>query len=155
TMTARDSLKALVEELRAQQPKTASDSLALMDAYSNEIIAEAYVTAGDNEVADLMKNAQKMTKDDVYKALFSISNHYSNAEIFIHITKSGLAVYLDEGKAPPPDLDTVTGLAEMLRRAGEANMAAFDSITVADLAQTYNLRDEVAKARLADLDDGF
>src|SRR5205085_2364553 len=113
---------------------------------SNEIIAEAYVTAGDNEVASLIKNASKMSKDDVYDALFSISDHYSNAEIFVNITKSDLDMYIGEGKSDAPDLATVTGLAEMLRRAGEANMASFDSIVISDLAQTYNLRDEVAKS---------
>lgn len=150
--STEDKLNALYDRLRAQDTKTASDAVTLMDAYSNAIIAEHSVADGDAQTAALVKNAATMKDSDVIDALFVINDDYTNAETFVDVTTTELDLFLGQGSGSPPSLDTLNGLGELLRQAGQANLAAFNATTVADIAQQYNVRDEVVEQRLANLD---
>ncbi len=150
--TTAGKLNALYDRLRAQDVKTASDALTLMDVYSNAIIAEHAIAQGDAEVANLSKNAASMKEQDVLDALFAINYDYTNAETFVDASTTELDLYLGQGSGGPPSLSTLNGLGELLRQAGQANLAAFSAVTIATIAQQNNVRDEVVQQKLASLD---
>ena len=150
--STRQKLTALYDRLRAQQAASSSDAVTLIDAYSNAVIADHAVAEGDAEAAYLIKNNTKMTQAQIFNSLFQIADDYGNAEAFVQGTTTELDLYLGQGSGNPPSLAMLNGLGEMLRQAGQANLAAFNSTVVSAIAQQNNVRDEVVQQRLASLD---
>jgi hypothetical protein len=155
SLAARTAVSGLLERLRVEQPKTASDAIGLIDAYGNYAIAEAMIRQGEARVAALNRDAEDLDEDEIVEGLLDLTDSFVSAELFAGITRTSLDLYLGRGTAAAPSPATLAGLAEVLRRAAEANVAAFDATVVAEIAEEAGLREDVTRARLARLDPDY
>lgn len=153
--SAASTMSALLETLRDTKVSTASDAVGLIDAYSNFIIGIVHTEEAASTLDSLSKNASKMKEADIEDALANAVDYFARAEIAGRIVKTNLAIWMGHGSWKAPSVQALAGIADILRHAGEANMAAFDSLIVQDIAQQYNLRDEVVKSRLQSLDEDY
>jgi uncharacterized protein len=154
-MSVRTAAAAQLERLKAERPATASDVVGLLDAYSNYVVAEVMVSKGDAQVANLRRRGGAMDEEEIVEALIKLTDAYVSAELYVQFSRTNLDMYLGMGTAPVPSLETLAGLAEMLRRAAEANLAAFDAIVVTSAAEEADVRDETVRLGLARLDPGY
>jgi hypothetical protein len=154
-MSVRTAVAAQHERLKAERPVSASDVIGLLDAYSNYVVAEAMVRKGDAQAERLRRNGGAMEEDGLVEALVELADAYVSADLYLQFSRTNLDLYLGLGTAPAPSIETLAGLAEMLRRAAEANLAAFNATVVADMAAELELRDERVRVGLAALDPGY
>lgn len=154
-MSVRSAVAAQLERLKAERPASASDVIGLLDAYSNYVVAEAMVRKGDARAEQLRRSGGEMEEDSLVEALVELADAYVSADLYLQFSRTNLDMYLGLGTAPAPSIETLAGLAEMLRRAAEANLAAFNVIVVADMAEELELRDERVRVGLAALDPGY
>lgn len=130
-------LIATLERLEAETPRTATDVLALTDAYSNAAISLGLI----NEAGSLVQFIQRgeLTEEEVLGLIFSIAADYSEADFFLDAAENNLVYGLGFGQSPPPDPAVITAIAETLRRAADANLAVVDSTIIAPKAEAYGV----------------
>lgn len=145
TTAARGANNALIDRLSSENPRTASDALALMDAWSNATLAESLLKRGDAEIQSLIQRQRNLREGDFVDELVVAVRNYSLAEIVNETARVSLDVYSGGGTAPAPPLENLAGFAEMLRRATEANMAAIDATVIGPIAEDAGVRDDVVK----------
>src|SRR3970282_1671587 len=71
-------LAATLERLESEPPRSATDVLALTDAYSNVAIARGLVSEA-NSTVQLLEEAE-LTEDEALGIIFSIATNYSQAD---------------------------------------------------------------------------
>ncbi|MDP2674864.1 MAG: S16 family serine protease [Dehalococcoidia bacterium] len=135
--TRRD---ATLERLEAETPRSATDVLALTDAYSNVAIAFGLI----NDASALVQFLQEaeLTEDEALGIIFSIATNYSQADFFLDAAENNLVYGLGFGQAPAPDPEVITAIAETLRRAADANLAVVDSTIIEPRAEAYGVTPE-------------
>lgn len=149
------TLAALSDTLREERAATASDAVGLIDAYSNRIVAEVHVLEAASTLDDLSKSAAKMKPTDIAASLLDIVDYNARAEIAIRMSKTNLDTWMGHGKGKAPEKHALDGLADILRHAAEANMAAFESLVVQDIAQQYNIRNGAVRDALMSKDENY
>ena len=117
-------LAATLERLEAETPRSATDVLALADAYANAAIAFGFITESSSQVQLLREAA--LTEEEALGLIFGIATNYSQADFALDAAENSLAYGLGFGQSPPPDPQVVTTIAETVRRAADANLAAID-----------------------------
>ncbi len=145
TTAARAANNALLDRLSSENPSTASDALALMEAWSNATLAESLLKRGDSEVQSLIQRQRSLREGEFVDELVEAVRSYALAEIVNEIARVSLDIYSGSGTARAPGLDSLAGIAEMLRRATEANMAAIDATVISPIAEDAGVRDEVVR----------
>jgi len=119
-------LVATLERLESEAPRSATDLLALTDAYSNVAIAFGLI----NDASALVQFLQEaeLTEDEALGLILSIATNYTEADFFLDAAENNLAYGFGFGQSPPPEPEVVTAIAETVRRAADANLALIDAL---------------------------
>ncbi len=163
TATSQQDMKAVVERLKAERPRSASETIALMDAWSNLAVAFGYNTWGDSLVDHAVRLIQQQDKDkkqqvkeeDLLNLLYEAAYDYTVASLYLDITRDALDLGMGFGDAPAPEDARITIMAELLRRAADANMALFDSVVLGPQAKQAQVSMETAKSRFMEWDEDY
>jgi hypothetical protein len=142
---AQTELKAVIAALKAEDPKTVSDILALADAYSNVGTAEGLLMMADGEIANMVQNADSLSEEEILQGFTVASLEQALASVVIQYARDAADIGLGFGKAPVPDAARVQQIAETLRRAADSNLALFDAIIVDAYARQTGMHPDVIK----------
>ncbi|MGH9174368.1 MAG: hypothetical protein ACRD1H_08420, partial [Vicinamibacterales bacterium] len=137
-------MSAVAQRLEAENPRTASDSIAIMDAFSNLSVAQGLIFQADAALSDYSNNPEA-TEDDALTAIYAANYNYVYAGMFLDLAEDGLGIGLGFGSAPAPELEVLTAISETLRRGAEANITYFESLIIDPWAQEYGIHPDLAK----------
>lgn len=126
-------LDATLERLEAETPRTATDLIALTDAYSNVAIAYGLISDANQLIRFLEQS--ELADEQVIEVVFGIAGAYSQADFSLDAAEANLVYGMGFGESVPPDPEVVTAVAEILRRAADANLAVVESTIIQPEAQ--------------------
>jgi predicted S18 family serine protease len=118
-------LAATLERLESEPLRSASDVLALTDAYANAAVAFGLVSEA-NSAVQLLQEAE-LGQEETLALILRIATDYSQADFSLDAAENSLVYGLGFGQSPPPEPDAVTAIAETVRHAADANLAAIDA----------------------------
>jgi hypothetical protein len=147
SQSIQGQIDGLVDDLKTFQPATVSDAGALADAYSEAIDAVIFSVFGQNQLdAKVSTEQQAITQATVGAVYYELGGTLVDAARDILDVGRGL------GGAPlGPSIQT-HDVAEFFRKAGEANLNAFESLIIAPAAEQANVSEATAKANFANND---
>ncbi|CAG0927956.1 Lon protease 2 [Thermoflexales bacterium] len=148
-------LKAVIASLQAEDPHTVSDVLTLFDAYSNIGIAEGLIMVADDQISDLLNNAESLTEDQVFEKLATAALEYALASVNVQYARDAVDIGLGFGTASAPQPEKILQIAEALRRAADSNIALFDSIIIDKYARQTGMHPDVLKHAMMDREPGY
>jgi uncharacterized protein len=142
---AQTELKAVIATLKAEDPKTVSDVLALFDAYGNIGTAEGLLLMADGQIANLAQNAESLSKEEILQGFVTAALEQAVASVAVQYARDAADIGLGFGQASMPDSAKLLQIAETLRRASDSNLALFDSIIINEYARQTGLHPDVVK----------
>jgi hypothetical protein len=145
--SVNSKVDALLDRLQTQKPTTMSDTIALADAYTSINQAVSLATIADN-----LLQTQVKTKEEAITVLTMATLYYAVADHAVELAKDAIDVGWGYGSAPTPSDDKVASLAELFRRAAEANLNYFNSTIIEQVASQNGVRTEVAQNYFANRD---
>jgi uncharacterized protein len=151
TQSISGQINGLVDSLKTFQPRTVSDAGALSEAYGAAIDAVSLSISGQSLLdstagESLETQAAQVTAGAVY---------YEFAGSLVQEASDILDISRDLGGAVlGPHVDT-HDVAEFFRRAGEANLAAFESVIIAPQADAANISLTSAKREFQGIDTDY
>src|SRR3990172_8844874 len=88
-----------------EPPRSATDVLALTDAYSNVAIANGLI----NDASALVQFLQEaeLTEDEALGIILSIATNYTEADFFLDAAENNLVYGFGFGQAAPPEPEVV------------------------------------------------
>ena len=119
-------LAATLQRLESEPPRSATDLLALTDAYSNAAIA--FGLASDAGALVQFLQETEVTEDEALGLILSIATDYTTADFYLDAAENNLVYGFGFGESPPPEPEVVTAIAETVRRAADANLALIDAL---------------------------
>jgi hypothetical protein len=146
-------LQATLDRLQAETPRTASDVLALVDAYSNVAAARDSVEMG-LFITDLLVGSD-LTEEEAQELIFLAAGLFIDADFYLDAAENNLDYALGFGTAPVPDQATLEAVAGIMRRAADANLAFFDTVIVEDAAQYYGMHPDDVKLQFRSIDSDY
>ena len=118
-------LAATLERLQSEPSRSASDIIALVDAYANAAVAFGLVTDA-NALVQLLQETE-LSEEEALGLIFTIATSYSQAGFVLDAAENSLVYGFGFGQSPPPQPETVSALAETVRHAAQANLAVIDA----------------------------
>lgn len=155
TQAMRSEISAMVGQLQTQRLKTVSDVLAIFDAYSSLGIAEGLALLADSKLSELAEHANQYSKEELLLHLVNIAGNYALASDCVQLAQDAVDIEMGFGVTPAPKPEKVLRVAEMLRRASEANLALFEATTINELAEQHDASPNLIKALLLMVDKEF
>jgi hypothetical protein len=140
-------IDGFIDRLETQKATTLGDVVAISDAYGNVTVAMGLISLGDAAVAREVK-----TQEEVIGKLTEATLLYALADHLVELAKDSIDVGMGFGKAPAPSVEKIESLAELFRRAADANLNYFDSIVLNQIAQGAGMHPDVIKARFSQHD---
>ncbi|MCD6288982.1 MAG: hypothetical protein J7M34_00660 [Anaerolineae bacterium] len=157
--SSRQDFMAVLQSLKAERPRSACETIALMDAWSNLAIAFGYNAQADdlvNRAVQLrQKQDQNVTEDQLLDLLYEASDDYVSAKIYLDTARDSLDWGMGFGDAPAPDDHRVQVMAELLRWAADANRALFDSIVLGPQAKRAGVSLEAEQSWFMNVDESY
>ena len=155
SMASRADFDAAVQKLKAENPRSATETVALMNAWSDLAIALGYKSRGDELVRYVIDKRKKLSEDAMLDTLYEAAYDYYVASIYLDAARIDADYGYGFGSAPPPDEDRMAVMADLMRHAADANMALFDSIIVDALAEKEGVSTQKAKAWLMEHNEDY
>lgn len=152
--SAQTRMSAVSQRLEAENPRTASDSIAIMDAFSNLSVAQGLIFQADAALNDFANNPEA-TEDDALTAIYAANYNYVYASMFLDLAEDGLGIGLGFGTSPAPNLEVLTAISETLRRGAEANITYFETLIIDPWAQEYGIHPDLAKYYFQQSDNSY
>jgi len=154
SQVATGKVDALIDVLKTFSPKSPSDASALMTAFANAIDALSLVSFADMEIDEVVAGltAGTLTKDDAVAELVLPLVYNEFAAVQVESTKELFDAGRDLGTTEIVADAKIGALAKLLRKASDANLEAFKTDTVNDLASRLDRSSESALALLSDKD---
>jgi len=152
--SAQTRMSAVAQRLEAENPRTAADSIAIMDSFSNLSVAQGLIFQADAALRDYANNPEA-TEDDALTAIYAANYNYVYADMFLDLAETGLGIGLGFGNAPAPNLEVLTAISETLRRGAEANITYFESLIIDPWAQQYGIHPDLAKYYFQQSDNSY
>lgn len=140
-------IDSFLDRLETQQAANLSDVVAIADAYGNVTLAMGLIQLADNALGREAK-----TNEETIAKLAEATLYYVVAEQVVELAKDSIDVGVGFGKAPPPAQAEVESLAELFRRAAQANLNYFESITLNEIAEGIGAHPNVIRSRFASRD---
>ena len=150
--TAELRLGAVSQRLEAETARSASDSIAIMDAFSNLSVAQGLIFQANAAVNNL---SEDYTEEDVVDAVYAANYFYINADLYLDLAEDTLSIGTGFGSAAPPDLDVLMQMSETLRRGAEANIAYFESIIIEPWAADNGVHPDLARYVFQEYDSSY
>ncbi|HEX5166731.1 MAG TPA: S16 family serine protease, partial [Thermomicrobiales bacterium] len=152
--SAQTRMSAVSQRLEAETPRTAADSIAIMDAFSNLSVAQGLIFQADAALNDYANNPDA-TEDDALTAIYAANYNYVYADMYLDLAEDGLGIGLGFGNSPAPSLEVLTAISETLRRGAEANITYFESLIIDPWAQQYGIHPDLAKYYFQQSDNSY
>jgi hypothetical protein len=151
TQSISGEITGLVDSLKTFQPRTVSDAGAIAEAYGTAIDAVSLSITAQNLLDSTAGESLARQEDQV----ISGAVYYEFAGSLVQEASDILDIGRDLGGAPlGPHVDT-HDVAEFFRRAGEANLAAFESVVIAPQADEANISLTSAKQEFQGIDSNY
>jgi uncharacterized protein len=146
-------VEAQFDELKTFDPKTVSDAAALIDSYSSAIDALSLSSYADNVLSGLGSGSEE---DDFTTALLG-ALFYEIAGTLVESTGDVFDVGRDLGGAALDSKIEPAAVSDFFRKAAAANLNAFDTVVLGEVAKSNNASLDVVKQNFAsrDLDYAF
>jgi hypothetical protein len=139
-------VEAQFDELKTFEPKTVSDAAALIDSYSSAIDALSLSQYADNVLSNLTG-----TDDDI-TTLLTGALFYEIAGTLVESTGDVFDVGRDLGGAELDSAIDPTAVSDFFRKAAAANLNAFDTVVLGEVANQNNASLDVVKQNFAGRD---
>lgn len=152
--TAATRFDAVRQRLEAENPRTASDTIAIMDSFSNLSVAQGLMFQAQSTI-DALQNTADPTEDDVLDAIYAANYYYVYAEQYLQLAQDQESIGIGYGSSPAPDPVVLKAISETLRRGAEANVTYFESLIVEPFAQQYGVSADIAKGYFQQADNGY
>ncbi len=146
-------LQALVQKLEAQTPRTATDTVALIDAAAYLSAAQGLIFQANKAIDDLQYT--EYTEDDILNAIYTSAYNFTLADFYIEVSDDTMSIGVGFGTTPAPDLDTLVAMADVFRRGADSNIAYFDSIIIAPFAEQNGYSLDLAKLLFIEADQTY
>lgn len=153
TASSQTRLFALVQKLEAQTPRTASDTVALIDAAAYLSAAQGLIFQANRAIDNLQFT--EYTEDDILTAIYTSAFNYALADFYIEVSDDVMSIGVGFGTTPAPDGETLVALADLFRRGADSNIAFFDSVIIAPFAQENGYSQEIAQLIVMESDDTY
>jgi hypothetical protein len=148
----KQKLVAALERLEAETPRSATDVLALIDAYSNVAVAQGAIV----EAVDWEEMARAESEFSLFSIDVSIATeNYVAAGFFLDAAEGDLEYALGFGEASPPSEGALQAIAEIMRKSADANLAFFDTVIADSLARDTGRDVEGTKSCLTVADSDY
>ncbi len=151
--TAMTRFDAVRQRLEAEDPRTASDTIAIMDAFSNLSVAQGLVFQAQSSI-DIL-NIPDLTEEEVLDAIYGANYYFVYAEQYLQLAEDQESIGTGYGSAPAPDPDVLKAISDTLRRGAEANVTYFETLIIEPFAQEYGVSADVAKGYFQQADDAY
>jgi hypothetical protein len=148
--SVRTKQDAMMDRLQTQSAATLSDVVTISEAYGNLNTA-----MGVSSLADKAINRKFENEDQAIQALIEATLYYSIADQVVELSKDSTDIGLGFGKAPAPSAEKVQTLAELFRRAAEANLNYFESVVINSMAESRGMHPDVVKGAFASKDFNY
>lgn len=133
-------IDGLLDDLKAQKPKTLADTVAIADAYGVLSLA----TGLENFASSFVK-AEAFTDEERLTNLATAASFYALASRVVDGAEDSLSVGMGAGPTKTPSAEKITKIADALRKASEANINYFDTVVLASEAEARGMSLERAK----------
>jgi hypothetical protein len=133
-------IEVMLERLGSVTPATLADVVALSDAYGSLGLAMGLVEMGEAT----LDYATSSREEGVLKVT-AATLMYTYADQMVDQAEDALELGMGDGKAPLPKQEQVRSLAELFRRAAEANLNYFDNVVLTEFSQETGLHIDVVK----------
>ncbi len=143
---------AVLELLRTEQPRSASDYVALFDAYTSLGQAQGLVVLADSVIQELVNGADEMSEEDLLAKLMEVSAYYVLARDFVQLARDSVDIGFGYGQAMDIPEERVQAMSELLRHAADANLDYFESVIVDQVAEAWGVHPKVAKSLFMNYD---
>lgn len=151
TASSETRMSALLQRLEAETPRTASDTIALIDAAAALSLAEGLIFQANGALNNLENT--EYTEDDILTAIYTAAFNYALADLYIDVGEDNMSIGTGFGSSPSPSLEVLQAMAETFRRGAEANIAYFDALVIEPWAQENGFSTELAKIIFQENDD--
>jgi len=136
---------AVLELLRTEQPRSASDYVALFDAYTSLGQAQGLVVLADSDIQQIANEAESMSEEELMAKLMEISAYYVLARDFVQLSRDSVDIGFGYGEAMDIPEDRVQVMSELLRHASDANLDYFENTIINEVAEAWGVHPNVAK----------
>ncbi len=156
-MSSRQGFEAVLEKLKAENPRSSTEVIALMDAWSDLANAYGYKEKADSLVQAAVAGVQgkKISEDQLLDMLYEASDDYVSASMYLTAAKNDADLGMGFGTEPAPNKHRLEVMADLLRHAADANMTLFESVVVAPLAEQLGISTKLAKQRFMALSEDY
>ena len=137
----------LLDRLGTQKPATLGDSIALADAYTSVNQAMSLMKMADGALASKVDS-----EEEALTVLTMATLYYAVADHAVELAKDSLDIGWGFGSAPAPSEERVAALAELFRRAADANLNYFNSVVLDQIAAANGMRLDAVKVAFANRD---
>lgn len=141
----KTKIDALADRLQSQTPSSLGDVLVISEAYGNLVLAKGLEMLADSKLS----GPKPKNEEQVVQMLAEAVLYYGIADQAVEVAKDSIDIGLGQGRAPLPTTEKVQGLAELFRRAAEANLNYFDSIVLNEIAAGMGAHLDVVKSQFA------
>ncbi len=152
TQSALGELDAVTDLLRTEQPRTASDYIALFDAYMSIGQAQGLVLLANNRLQTLGQEAPNMTEDEILGELVQLAAYYVLARDYVQLARDSVDIGFGYGTTTVEDPERVAAMEALLRRAAEANVRYFEATIVDQYAKQFGVHPDRMKNMFMNFD---
>jgi cell pole-organizing protein PopZ len=136
-----------LDRLETQQAASLGDVAAITEAYGDATLAMGLIA-----MADTALQREAKTEEAIITKLTEATLYYVLADQVVEIAKDQIDIGMGFGKAPAPSQATVESLAELFRRAAEANLSYFENVVINEIAAEVGAHPNIVKTRFASRD---
>ncbi len=152
TQSALGELGAVTDLLGTEQPRTASDYIALFDAYMSIGQAQGLVLIANNRLENLKQQVGEMSEDEILGELAQLAAYYALARNYVQLARDSVDVGFGYGTATVDDPERVAAMEALLRRAAEANVRYFEATIVDEYAKQFGVHPDRMKQMFMNYD---
>jgi len=134
---------ALLERFRVERPRTLSDLVSLADAYGNLTTAMGLSRMAASILAREVETEEELLTDIYLATLF-----YALTDHMVEAAEDSTEIGMGFGEIELPGEEETARMAEVLRRASEANINYFETVVLDELAEQLGVHPNQLKAAL-------
>ncbi len=152
TQSSLGELDAVIDLLGTEQPRTASDYIALFDAYMSIGQAQGLVLLANNQLNTLAQQVGVLSEEELFGQLAQLAAYYILAKDFVQLARDSVDIGFGYGTTLVEDPERVEAMKELLRRASEANVRYFEATIVDEYAKAFGVHPDEMKQRFMNYD---
>lgn len=142
-LAVKVKMDGILDDFKGRQPQTLSELLAISEAFGN--LSVAY---GLSDLADERLNQDYSDETEALTAVAEAASYYSLAATVADLAKNTVDIGWDYGKDKKIDKKKVARVAQIFRKAAEANIDYFDNVVLNSEAEAAGVSLEVARASM-------